>query len=56
MCAVGDVNVFSLIRRDDLPMESSCGRTFLSQNSTLRKTSCLVSVKRDGALTVLSLH
>lgn len=55
-CTLGDVNVFNLIQRDDLPMESSCCRTLLSQDTTLRKTSCLASVKRDGAFTVLSLE
>lgn len=54
-CALGDVNVFGLIQRDDLPMASSgSGRTLLSQDTTLRKTPCLASVKRDGAFTVLS--
>lgn len=55
-CAVGDVSAFSLIQRDDLPMENSCSTTFLSQDTTLRKTSCLDSVKRDGAFTVLSFE
>lgn len=43
-----DVSMFSLFQCGNLPMESSCGRTSLSQDTTLRKTLCLVSVKRDS--------
>lgn len=54
-CALGDVSAFSLIQRDTLPTESSCGSTSLSQDTAFRMTS-LDCVKRDGALTVLSLE
>lgn len=55
-CALGDVSVFSLIQRDDLPMVSSCVKALMSQDPSLRKASCLASVKRDGAFSVLSLE
>lgn len=40
-----DVSMFSLFQCGNLPMES---RTSLSQDTTLRETLCLVSVKRDS--------
>lgn len=40
-----DVSMFSLFQCGNPPMES---RTSLSQDTTLRKTLCLVSVKRDS--------